>query len=73
VLGGARRFDIFRRRQANRLACGSGEDAAAVDRIDEDALVIADVFGKKSRSTPHVIIDRRRRRLRDYDATSRGG
>ncbi len=36
-------------------------------RLDEDAVVIVDVFGKKSAQTPaHVIADCRRR-LRQYD------
>lgn len=37
-------------------------------RIDEDAIVIVDVFQKTSRTTPKHVIDRCRRRLRTYDA-----
>ena len=40
-------------------------------RIDADAIVLADVFKKKSQATPKVVIDRCRRRLRDYDCSSR--
>ena len=36
-------------------------------RIDPDAIVILDVFSKKSRITPKSVIDRSRRRLREYD------
>ena len=36
-------------------------------RIDSDAIVIADVFSKKSRGTPGWVIDRCKTRLRRYD------
>ena len=36
-------------------------------RVDPDAIVILDVFSKKTRTTPQSVIDRSRRRLRDYD------
>jgi len=36
-------------------------------RIDSDAIVILEVFSKKSRTTPKAIIDVRKRRLREYD------
>ena len=36
-------------------------------RIDADAIVIAEVFAKKSRQTPKRVIDVSRRRLGDYD------
>ncbi len=36
-------------------------------RIDPDAIVIADVFSKKSRTTPQSVIARSKRRLREYD------
>ena len=36
-------------------------------RIDDDAIVIVDVFAKKSRATPLEVIDRCRSRLRRYD------
>ena len=38
-----------------------------VYRIDPDAIVIAEVFGKKTRSTPTAVIERSKRRLRRYD------
>lgn len=38
-----------------------------VYRIDNDAIVIAEVFSKKTQSTPRSIIDVCRQRLRTYD------
>ena len=39
-----------------------------VYRIDPDAIVIAEVFKKKTPTTPKAVIDACRRRLSDYDA-----
>lgn len=36
-------------------------------RIDKDAIVIADVFKKKTQQTPKRVIDDNKRRLRLYD------
>ena len=36
-------------------------------RIDADAIVILDVFSKKTRQTPKAVMDACRRRLKDYD------
>lgn len=48
------------------------QDAAAtwriVYRLDQDAVVIADVFSKKTAATPKAVLDTCRRRLRTYDA-----
>ena len=41
-------------------------------RLDADAVVIADVFGKKTRATPQQVIETCRRRLRAYDAITGG-
>jgi len=38
-----------------------------VYRIDSDAIVILDVFSKKTRSMPQSVIERSKRRLREYD------
>jgi phage-related protein len=38
-------------------------------RIDPDAVVIAEVFSKKSQTTPGHVLDTCRRRLRAYDAS----
>jgi len=37
-------------------------------RIDKNAIVIADVFEKKTQQTPKRVIEACKRRLRDYDA-----
>lgn len=42
-----------------------------VYRIDPDAIVIAEVFEKKTRATPHRVIDNCQRRLREYDELTR--
>ena len=39
-------------------------------RADADAVVIADVFSKKTRATPAQVIETCRRRLRAYDAAA---
>ncbi len=36
-------------------------------RIDDDAIVILEVFKKKSAQTPKTIIDTAKRRLKEYD------
>jgi phage-related protein len=40
-------------------------------RVDQDAVIIADVFAKKTRATPQTAIDVCKRRLRDYDELTR--
>jgi phage-related protein len=42
-----------------------------VYRIDADAVVIADVFAKKTRATPKAVIDTCRARLARYDALAK--
>jgi phage-related protein len=37
-------------------------------RVDSDAIVIVEVFDKKTRATPKVIIETCKGRLRRYDA-----
>ena len=39
-----------------------------VHRIDKDAIVILEVFAKKSQKTPQEVIDNCKRRLRLYDS-----
>ena len=48
------------------------EDATwrIVYRIDPDAIVILEVFSKKSQQTPRAVIDTSRERLRRYDELS---
>ncbi len=36
-------------------------------RVDPDAVVVLDVFSKKSRATPKSVIGRSRKRLKEYD------
>jgi len=44
-----------------------------VYRVDEDAVIIAGVFSKKTRAMPWPVIAACRRRLRDYDLQSGRG
>jgi phage-related protein len=37
-------------------------------RVDEDAIVILDVFSKKTTKTPKRVIDVCKRRIKDYDS-----
>jgi len=39
-----------------------------VYRIDTDAIVIGDVFSKKTQATPKSVIDACKRRFKEYDA-----
>jgi phage-related protein len=43
-----------------------------VYRIDEDAIVILEVFSKKTRKTPERVVDTSKARLRDYETASKG-
>lgn len=36
-------------------------------RTDPDAIIILDVFSKKTQTTPHAVIKRCKKRLREYD------
>jgi phage-related protein len=38
-----------------------------VYRVDTDAIIILEVFGKKTQQTPKTVIDTCKRRLKDYD------
>jgi phage-related protein len=40
-------------------------------RIDKDAIVILEVFAKKTRQTPAAVIATCRRRLKEYDSAGR--
>jgi phage-related protein len=42
-----------------------------VDRIDNDAIIVVDVFQKKTQKTPHQVIANSKRRLRLYDDAAR--
>ena len=43
-----------------------------VYRADADAVLIAEVFAKKTQATPKSVIDVCKQRLRDYDALTKG-
>ena len=43
-----------------------------VYRIDTDAIVIGDVFSKKTQATPKSVIDACKRRFKEYDAIAGG-
>ena len=49
---------------------GAAATWRVVYRIDADAIVVADVFAKRTRATPRPVIDACRRRLRAYDAAA---
>ncbi|MBK7875528.1 MAG: type II toxin-antitoxin system RelE/ParE family toxin [Planctomycetes bacterium] len=51
---------------------GPVENWRIVLRVDPDAIVIVDVFAKTTRATPHLVLERCRRRLRRYDADCGG-
>lgn len=49
----------------------AGASWRIIYRIDEDAIVILEVFGKKTRATPGAVIENCRKRLKEYDDASR--
>src|SRR5438034_8932941 len=40
-------------------------------RVDSDAVIVAEVFAKKTQATPQQVIDVCKKRLRDYDKATR--
>lgn len=50
-----------------------GHEWRIVYRVDDDSIVIGDVFAKRTRTTPRDVIDRCQRRLEAYDRGARGG
>ena len=50
-----------------RIKDASGE-WRIIYRIDPDAVLVVDIFHKKTRATPQQIIENCRRRLREYDS-----
>jgi phage-related protein len=50
-----------------------GQTWRIIYRIDEDAIVILDVFQKKSPQTPKRVIQTCQRRIKEHDSLSRGG
>jgi len=52
------------------MSCGSVTPRSTgeiVYRSDADAIVILEVFSKKTRATPKTVIDACRQRLKEYD------
>jgi phage-related protein len=47
-----------------------GHNWRIIYRIDEDAIVIVDVFAKRTRDTPKKVIETCKRRLKQYDEAS---
>ena len=45
----------------------SGADWRIVYRLDADAVVILEIFAKKTQATPKTVIDACTRRLKEYD------
>jgi phage-related protein len=43
-------------------------DWRIIYRLDEDAVVVTEVFQKTTRETPQTVIETCRKRLRDYDS-----
>lgn len=39
-------------------------------RVDADVILVLEVYAKKTRKIPQAVIDRCKRRLRDYDETT---
>ena len=57
--------------RCHELRIGDRErDWRIVYRVDSDAIVIAEVFEKKSQKTPQRVIDDAKRRLARYDTDS---
>ena len=46
----------------------AGHNWRIIYRIDEDAILIVEVFAKRTQQTPKAVIDACRGRLADYDA-----
>jgi phage-related protein len=49
-----------------------GHNWRIVYRADSDAIVIGEVFDKKTRATPHDVIERCKERFRRYDEAAAG-
>ena len=58
--------EIGRRCHEIRIVDG-GQTWRIIYRIDADAIVIVELFSKKTRKTPPTVIERCKQRLRGYD------
>jgi phage-related protein len=56
-------------RRCHELRIPDGDKTwRVVYRIDDDAIIIWEVFAKKDRTTPQLVIDACKKRIKDYDA-----
>jgi phage-related protein len=51
---------------------GARQSWRIIYRLDPDAVVVVEVFSKRTRATPHEVIHRCRQRLVQYDNDRRG-
>jgi len=50
----------------------AGTEWRVMYRADRDAVLVLEVFGKTTRTTPEAVIRNCRRRLREYDTLAKG-
>ena len=62
MMGSATMADAF------RTAATDKDVEAIVYRVDSDAVIVLEVFEKKTKKTPKRVIDACQRRLKDYDS-----
>ena len=71
-LPASRPMPIIGRRCHELRIVDAGETWRIIYRLDADAVVIAEVFSKKTAATPTAAIDASRTRLRHYDDAVKG-
>lgn len=71
-LPASRPMPIIGRRCHELRIPDAGQTWRIIYRLDADAVVIADVFSKKTATTPSTVIDVSRTRLRHYDDSVKG-
>lgn len=71
-LPGSRPMPIIGRRCHELRIVDANQTWRIIYRVDADAVVIADVFSKKTATTPSTVIDVARSRLRHYDDAVKG-
>ena len=69
---GSRPMPIIGRRCHELRVVDADRTWRIIYRVDADAVVIADVFSKKTVTTPTTVIDVSRARLRHYDDAVKG-
>ena len=68
----SRPMPIVGRRCHELRIVDAGQTWRIIYRVDADAVVIADVFSKKTTTTPTTVLDVARTRLRHYDNAAKG-